>query len=132
MTHLETAKAWLEAMNTHDVDRMFSFCNENLRGLEVAESSPNIGKRAVAASYTDLFQGFPDCKCEILNSFAGDDQVLVEVRWTGTNSGSFRGEPATNKPVDIRIAYIFKFEGELISKITEYYDGATVAAQMED
>jgi steroid delta-isomerase-like uncharacterized protein len=131
MQHLETVKAWIEAMNAHDVEKMFSFCSDELIGLEVAESKPNVGKKAVADSYRDLFSGFPDCKCEILNAFAGAAQVLAEVQWTGKNTGPFRGEPATNKPLDVRIAYIFKFKENLINQITEYYDGAAVAAQME-
>ncbi len=131
MTQYEIVRAWLEAMNTHDVEKMFSFCTEDLVGLEVADLHSNDGKKAVADSYTDLFRGFPDCKCKILNIFGGDEQVLTEVRWTGTNTGPFRGETATNKAVDVRIAYIFKFEGDMICRITEYYDGTTVAAQME-
>jgi predicted ester cyclase len=61
---------------------------------------------------------------------ADGDQVLIEVRWIGTNSGPYRGTPATDKVVDVPIAYIFKFRGDQICAITEYYDGATVGAQL--
>ncbi len=130
MSNLDTARSWIKAMDEHDVDKMFSLCCPDLIGREIAEPHPNIGREAVAATYVDLFQGFPDCRSEILNELANDDQVLIEVRWIGTNSGSFRGTPATNKVVDVPIAYIFKFDGDRISRITEYYDGATVAAQL--
>ncbi len=130
MSNLETARAWIRGMDEHDVNKMFALCAPDLIGREIAEPHPNIGCDAVAATYVDLFQGFPDCRSEILNEIEGSDQVLVEVRWIGTNSGPYRGTPATDKVVDVPIAYIFKFREGLISRIAEYYDGATVGAQL--
>ncbi len=130
MAILDVARQWIRGMDEHNVKKMFDLCTEDLYGEEIAEPHPNIGRKAVADSYVDLFKGFPDCISEILNEFAGSDQVLIEVRWTGTNTGEYRGAPATHKPVDCRIAYIFKFRGDKICRITEYYDGATVGAQL--
>ncbi len=130
MAILDTARLWIRGMDEHDVDKMFKLCTIDLYGDEVAESHPWVGRQAVADSYSDLFTGFPDCRSEIINELSAGDQVLIEVRWMGTNTGPFRGTPATNKAVDCRIAYIFKFLGDKICRITEYYDGATVAAQM--
>ncbi len=130
MDNLQIAKAWLQGMNEHSVEKMFGLCREDMIGEEVAEPHPNVGRKAVADSYVDLFNGFPDCASEILNELADKDQALVEIRWTGTNTGAFRGDPATDKRVDVKIAYIFKFQDGKISRITEYYDGATVASQM--
>lgn len=130
MTNLKTAEDWIYGMNDHDVGKMFAACKQDMIGREIADPKPNVGRDAVAATYVDLFQGFPDSHCEILNEFASDGQALIEVRWVGTNTGPYRGTPATNKVVDIPIAYIFKFSGEQIERITEYYDGATVGAQM--
>jgi steroid delta-isomerase-like uncharacterized protein len=127
--NLHIAEQWLQGMNEHDVNKMFNLCQPDMIGDEVAETRPNIGREAVAASYVDLFEGFPDCRSEIINEFSNSDQALIEIRWTGTNSGAFRGTPPSNKVVDVRIAYIFKFQGDRISRITEYYDGAAVAAQ---
>lgn len=126
----EIARNWLEAMNEHDVDKMGSLCWEDVVGDEVADPPPAAGLDQLTKSYQELFEGFPDCKAEILNLFSGQEQVLAEVRWSGTNQADFRGAPATNKSVDIRIAYIFKIENGKIRRITEYYDGAAVADQM--
>jgi steroid delta-isomerase-like uncharacterized protein len=127
---IEIARKWLNAMNEHDADRMSALCWEDAVGDEVADPPPAQGRDQIANSYRELFAGFPDSKAEIQNIFSGQDQVLAEVRWTGTNKADFRGSPATGKFVDIRIAYIFKIEGGKIRRITEYYDGATVANQM--
>ncbi|TET88319.1 MAG: hypothetical protein E3J46_05195 [Desulfobacteraceae bacterium] len=127
---IEIAKKWLNAMNGYDVDQMSVLCWEDAVGDEVADPPPAEGRERIANSYRELFAGFPDSKTEILNIFSGQDQVLAEVRWSGTNKGDFRGTPATGKFVDIRIAYIFKIKGGKIRRITEYYDGAAVASQM--
>jgi steroid delta-isomerase-like uncharacterized protein len=127
---IQIARKWLEAMNARDVERMGSLCWEDAVGDEVASPPPAMGRDQISKSYRELFEGFPDCKAEILNIFSGQDQVLAEVRWTGTNQADFRGTPATGKFVDIRIAYIFRVEKGKIRTITEYYDGASVATQM--
>jgi steroid delta-isomerase-like uncharacterized protein len=127
---IELVKEWLDAMNERNVNRMSSVCSEDAVGDEVADPPPAQGRDRIAKSYKELFEGFPDCNAEILNIFGSQNQVLAEVRWKGTNKGAFRGTPATGKLVDIRIAYIFKIKNKKICKITEYYDGATVTAQM--
>lgn len=127
---IDVAMGWLKAANDHNVEKMSSLCWEDAVGDEVAEPHPAEGREAIAQSYRELFFAFPDCKAEILNAFASQDQALVEVRWFGTNRNEFRGVPATGRLVDIRIAYVFRIEGGKIRRITEYYDGATVARQM--
>lgn len=127
---IDIATSWLRAMNEYDIDKMSSLCWEDVVGEEVATSDPAEGREQLASNYRELFAAHPDCKAEILNIFSGQNQVLAEVRWTGTNTGDFRGTPATGKLVDIRIAYIFKIDGRKIRRITEYYDGATIDRQM--
>jgi steroid delta-isomerase-like uncharacterized protein len=126
----EIAESWLGAMNEHSLEGMNKLCWDNAVGDEVAEPQVAEGIEEIARSYRELFHAFPDCQSEILNVIDGGNQVLAEVRWTGTNENDFRGAPATGKFVDIRIAYIFRIEGGKIRRITEYYDGATVAQQM--
>jgi steroid delta-isomerase-like uncharacterized protein len=127
---IHIARRWLAAMNAQDVERMSSLCWEDAVGEELASPPPAVGRDQIAKSYRELFEGFPDCKAEILNIFSGQDQVLAEVRWSGTNRADFRGTPATGRFVDIQIAYIFRIEKGKIRRITEYYDGAAVSTQM--
>jgi len=127
---IDLVKKWLDAMNEHNVDRMSSLCSEDAVGDEVADPPPGQGREHIAKSYRELFKGFSDCRAEILTIFSDKGQVLAEVRWSGTNRADFRGAAATGRFVDIRIAYIFKIENDKICRITEYYDGATVASQM--
>jgi steroid delta-isomerase-like uncharacterized protein len=129
--NLAVAHAWMRAMEEHDAAKMGAMAAEDVDVMEVAEGVAHKGRSHLVWAYEDLFGAYPDCTCEVINTFAGDDQVLVEVRWKGTETGSFRGAPPSGGKVDIRIGYIFRFmEGE-ITAIAEYYDAATLAKQLE-
>ncbi|MFN0014038.1 MAG: ester cyclase [Saprospiraceae bacterium] len=54
--------------------------------------------------------GFPDAKTTIVNMVAEGDLVIVQSVWTGTNTGSFMGAPATGKPVKIDQVDIIRYD----------------------
>ena len=120
---------FIKAMNAHDVEAMGELCTENIVADEVAESEPFIGIGAFKQAYIDVFQGYPDCVAEILETFVDGDTVICQVRWYATNLGVFRGAKPTHKKVDIRIAYFFTLEDGKIGGITEYYDLASLLIQ---
>lgn len=122
---IDIVREWLDAMNAHDLPRMNALYSEDAVGEEVADP-PVRDREALEESYRELFYSYPDCKAKLLNIFSGGDQVLAEIRWTGTNKREFRGRPPTNELVGLRIAYIFEVEAGKIKKITEYYDSASV------
>lgn len=126
---IKTVDQFFVAMNRYDVKGMADLLAEDVVAWEVAEAEPLRGRNAFAKSYTELFTGYPDCRCEILEKHDAGDDVIYEVRWTGTNTGVFKGVAPTGKPVELRIAYFFKFDGDRIARITEYYDLATLLVQ---
>jgi len=128
--NLDIAKKWIEAMNNHDARLMGSYCTEDALHREVAEPEPFRGRAGIIKASNELFNGFPDCTSRISNTFSGDNQVLIEVLWEGTNKGEFKSTPPTGKKVKIDIAYIFKLQNNKIKEIREYYDGYTVMKQM--
>ena len=126
---IETTEAFFEAMNDHNVEKMGQFCGQEVIADEVAEPEPFIGVDAFKKSYSEVFEGDPDCVAEIQETFVDGDSVICQVRWYATNSGIFRGEQPTGKKVDLRIAYFFKLRDGKIHRITEYYDLATLLVQ---
>jgi steroid delta-isomerase-like uncharacterized protein len=129
MNTAELAEEWIAAMNAHDVERMAALLTEDAVGDEVAEAEPKRGRDSIAEGYREVFAGYPDCVAEIVNRIVGEDQAVVEVRFKGTNKGAFRGTPATDKPIDLRIAYIIKARQGKIERVTEYYDLVTLLTQ---
>jgi len=128
--NLVAARAWIQAMAEHDPAKMGAMAAGDVKVLEVAEGEVHKGRDFLIWAYEDLFRGYPDCTCEIINNFAGDDQVMVEVQWRGTETGEFRGQPPSGGRVNLRIGYVFEFAEGLISAITEYYDAATLEKQL--
>ncbi len=129
--NLELARSWFAAMNVRDAAAMGALCSPDVSVLEVAEREMRKGRDYLVWAYEDLFTGYPDCTADVLNELASDDQVLVEVQWKGTNTGEFRGEPPSGGSNDLRIAYVLRVSEGAIAAITEYYDMATVVAQLE-
>lgn len=128
--NLAVAHNWIQAMVERDPAKMGAMASEDVKVLEVAEGEVHEGRAYLIWAYEDLFSAYPDCTCEIVNAFAGDEQVLIEVQWRGTETGSFRGQAPSGGKIDLRIGYIFKFAGGLITSITEYYDAATIEKQL--
>jgi steroid delta-isomerase-like uncharacterized protein len=127
--NIKTVDRFFEAMNRYDVQGMAAFLADDVVAWEVAEAEPLRGRQAFINSYTELFTGYPDCQCQILEKHDAGNDVIYEVQWTATNTGVFKGSEPTGQPVDLRIAYFFKFSGDKIVRITEYYDLATLLVQ---
>ena len=126
---IKLMEGFFKAMNEHDVEKMGLFCTEGVIADEVAEPEPFIGVDAFKQSYSDVFQGYPDCTAEVEEWFIEGAAVICQVRWRATNSGVFRGTEPTGKKADLRIAYFFILKDGKVDKITEYYDVATLLVQ---
>jgi steroid delta-isomerase-like uncharacterized protein len=68
------------------------------------------GPDGFAQIITSLRHAFPDIKWEIEDLIAEGDKVVVRWTWTGTNSGSFRGFPVSNKKVTDHAIAIYQFK----------------------
>lgn len=125
----QVVDSFFDAMNKHDAEAMGQCCADGVIADEVAEPENFEGRPALVGAYLELFQGYPDCTCSVLERFNDGANVICHCSWKGTNSGIFRGAEPTHKPVDLRIAYFFHFEADRIDRITEYYDVATLLIQ---
>ncbi len=126
---LNIRDGFFSAMNEHDMEKMALYCAEDVIADEVAEPEPFVNVDAFKQAYSDVFGGYPDCHADILDTYIDGETIICQVRWKATNSGLFRGAEPTGKEVDIRIAYFFFIKGGRISRITEYYDVATLLVQ---
>ena len=126
---IRVIEGFFRAMNEHDEEEMARHCTPNIVADEVAEAEPFVGADDFKKSYSEVFQGYPDCISEVEEWFVDGDAVICQVRWKAVNSGVFRGSEPTGKSVDLRIAYFFKLRDGKIDRITEYYDVATLLVQ---
>jgi predicted ester cyclase len=69
-----------------------------------------------------VFSGFPDIRYQADRVIEQGDNVAVEASLVGTHGGEFMGLPPTNRPVDIKVAFIGKVRGDKISELHSYLD----------
>lgn len=75
-------------------------------------------------------EAFPDMKFEVLHAAGTDDMVFVHYRFTGTNTGSFMGMPATNKKVDYMGVDLLKIKDSVAVEHWDYADNVSYMRQM--
>lgn len=67
-------------------------------------------------NYQAIRSAFPDIKWTLEDLMAEGNQVIVRWSWKGTNTGSFRGLPASGKEVTDSAIPIYQFSGNKIIK----------------
>lgn len=77
---------------------------------------------------------FPDLRAEITNEFAGGEQGVVEMVWTGTHRGPLPTPVgvirATGKSVNVPGFFLFTVEEGKVAKITHYFDLGRLLMQL--
>lgn len=77
-----------------------------------------------------LVGAFPDLGLHALVTRHADDAVIIEGRMTGTHDGPYGPVAPTGRPLDLRAAVFFTFDGPTLLRETVYYDELTLLAQI--
>jgi predicted ester cyclase len=96
-------------LNNGKLDQIGEIISEEYIGVR-GEKGP-VG---FAQTVESLRIGFPDIKWTIEDLIAENDKVIVRWSWKGTNKGSFRGFPISNKAVDDNAIAIYQFSGQKV------------------
>ena len=75
-------------------------------------------------------EAFPDARGSITNKIVSGNKGAAEILWKGTNRGSLMGNPATNRPVEVRAVIVIDTDGAKITRSTHYIDVAGMTAQL--
>ena len=73
---------------------------------------------------------FPDGRGGIETKLIDGDRGAAEIVWTGTNTGSFMGQPPTGKAVTVRAVGVLETAGGKITRARHYLDVAGLMAQL--
>ncbi len=80
-----------------------------------------------------ITENFPDCREEVTNAFATEDQVVLEGIWRWTTTGSrnlLNGAlPATRHSGEVRCCQIMQIRKGKITSLHGYYDLTTLLEQ---
>ena len=84
--------------------------------------------QALKQVWAGLFAAYPDIHVSMEDLFEAGDKVVARNVVTGTNTGSFRGEPPTGKHVTYNEIFIIRFAA---GRIAEIWGVVDVYAQMK-
>ncbi len=88
------------------------------------------GRRFPADGFVRNYQGLkemaPDGRGEITNALACGDTVVLEVTWTGTQTGAMPMpggvHPPTGRRFTMHVAQVVVFQGDAIREFRQYFD----------
>lgn len=121
----------VEAENAHDLDRIMTTIGEKARYEDQPWNEHYDSRGGVRAYYTQLLAAFPDLHIDVERRHVTLDHVILEVRISGTHRGTWRGLPATGRPVRLPLCAVYTFDdaGKLAGERI-YYDRAAILAQI--
>src|SRR2546423_2911718 len=114
--HKQIVRRWVkEVFNEHDLTAV-----ERLKVPEYIDWDPYPGQRDFLSGFkavlTAFFEAFPNFRYDVEDELAEGDMLVCLGRWSGTNTGTFMGLPATSKHLSGRRIDVVRFSGD---KMTE-------------
>jgi steroid delta-isomerase-like uncharacterized protein len=117
--------------NLHDLDGILGTFGPQARYDDEPWDDHRIGRGEVQRYYKELLVAADDFRIDIRNRYVTEGAVILEVTISGTHTGTWRGLPATGRPVSFPLCGIYTFDSEdRIFGEKIYYDRATVLRQL--
>jgi steroid delta-isomerase-like uncharacterized protein len=126
----------LAAWNTQDVDRALAVFSSDVVWQDTAVPEPMRGLDAVRQYLQGWFTAFPDIRISEKNRVVAEDQIAVELEFSGTNRGPLQlapgapAVPATGKKVNSRGTYFVRFRNGKAVEVHTYPDLAGMMMQL--
>jgi steroid delta-isomerase-like uncharacterized protein len=134
--NIKLDEQFIAAWNAHSTDRELAMLADNVVWSDVGLPEPMKGKIAVQQYMQGWFVAFPDLKATEKNRVVTDDQIAVEIEFTGTNSGPLQlapgapAMPATGKKVTGKGTYFVRVRGGKAVEVHTYPDTAGLMMQL--
>ena len=126
----------IAAWNAHDVERALAVFPDDIAWQDVGSPQPFEGKDAIRQYLQGWFSAFPDMTITVKNRVATEDQVAVELDFTGTNSGPLQlalgapAIPATGRKVNGKGTYFVRYKEGKPVEVHSYPDVAGMIMQL--
>lgn len=130
-TRLALVREHVAAENSHNLGAIMTTFGESAHYYDEPWHEDHAGHDGVRSYYGDLLQSVPDLVIDVQREHLTNDNVILEVIVRGTHGGSWRGLPATGRPVTFALCGIFSFDAnDRLASERIYYDRATVLRQL--
>ncbi len=87
-------------------------------------------RNGLKKGWEDFVKGYPDLNCKINFMIADSNSVTTQYTFTGTNSGSVMGMPATNKKINVDGVDIVRFKNGKATEHWGYMDEMKMMTQL--
>ena len=116
----------IEAFCAKDLDRVRACVHDQIVHQETGTGRRLDGAGAYMSMCEGWLAAFPDIAGKVTSALEGGNEAVVEISWTGTNSGPIAmpdGEiPATGKSIDLASTYWATFDGDKIVESRHHLD----------
>ena len=132
---LHIVEKFFNSISNRDVDTAMSLLTDDHVSHDHVTGMVMTGIEENRADMENWLSMMSDMKVEILNSVESGNSVAVEMRMTGVNTGELMMPdgtkvPATGKSVEMHGCNVIEFDGEKMSKSTQYYSMMSMMAQL--
>ena len=132
---LHIVEKFFNSISNRDVDTAMSLLTDDHVSHDHGTGMVMTGTEENRADMENWLSMMSDMKVEILNSVESGNCVAVEMRMTGVNTGELMMPdgtkvPATGKSVEMHGCNVIEFDGEKMSKSTQYYSMMSMMAQL--
>jgi len=131
---IKTARENVEAFTAGDWQRLKAALATDVIYDEIGSQRRLQGADQMVEAYKGWKQAIPDGKGTITNAFASGNSVLIEVTWTGKQTGPLVGPsgtiPPSGKVWNVQGAQVITVEGGKIRKLHQYFDLLTLLQQI--
>lgn len=132
--HIETIKQRIDASNANDWDAWQALHTDDATRTAPELTEPLTSSAAMREAIAALVTTFPDYHLELRQAFGEGDRVVARIHTNGTMLGEMQlGEavvPPTGKAFEQDWVAIFRFRGDEIASIDEFYDSYTILVQL--
>jgi steroid delta-isomerase-like uncharacterized protein len=134
MGAVDVARESILAFNAADWDRTRALHTEGVVADELATQRRTEGIEALIESEQGWKQAFPDASGTVTSAIESGDMAVLEITWTGTQSGplaTWEGElPPSNRRAEVRACQVFRVDGDRIAESRHYFDLMTLLQQV--
>ena len=123
---------WLSAWNAHDTSQAANLLAEDVEYFDAGFAGIQHGRDAALDKGMSAFlRGVPDLHIELRGEpIVGDDAVAWEWTFTGTNTGTWGGVPATNQHIQLKGFSLMRLRNGRIVALSSYYDTGSLNRQL--
>ena len=133
-TLVDAAKASIVAYNEKDWDAVRAVVTPGVVYDEVSTNRKVHGVDDVITVWKGWAAAFPDSKATVEDTHVSGNTVILELTWRGSHTGllqtSAGDTPATGKHIEVRACQIIEVAGGKTQHIRQYFDMATLLAQL--